>query len=154
VCWCNKRCTYDIKMVRIDNLNNKYIGTLKVNFLIDLLYIAFSWKWNLCCGVGYRAAVESLLVNWWPHFRLRYNMECLCKTRLFIHFPQNERYIKVVQTTDSFQCRSKGEHSVFGKNFRLHSTTFRRVCTEVFLTRGRFVTLLVNKCEVLKAFVW
>ena len=76
----------------------------------------------------------------------------------FIHSFPSQRILRWrgnnIQTTESCKRRSVGEHSVLGKNFRLHSRAFKRVCMEDLLREDGLLTGLVNKYEVLKTFLW
>jgi len=76
----------------------------------------------------------------------------------FIHsFPSKRKlhwYTNIFQTTDSCQRRWEGEQSVLGKNFRLHSRTYTKFSTEIFVARGGLLTGVVNKCRMMKAFLW
>jgi hypothetical protein len=44
-------------------------------------------------------------------------------------------------------------NTVLGRNFILHNRTFRRVSIEFFVAKDGFLTGLMNKCGVLKAFL-
>jgi hypothetical protein len=104
-------------------------------YSVQLLVKPVLWRRLLGCF----AVTLGNLVTALP-FTLQHQM---APSNTFIHsFPSKRKlhwHVNNFHTTDSCQRKCEGEHIVFGKNFRLHRRTYRRISMEIFVARGQFV---------------
>ena len=136
--WCSKRCTFDTKWKELTVLIQIKTGS-SFNYRPDVYSVqvevkpVLSLRVSCCFGVNVGNLMSALLLT------LQHQMAL---SNTFIHyFPQNEinTDVGIIFKQQQLWAKKRAPTQCFGKNFSLHSRTFRRVSTEVSVARGRFV---------------